>query len=354
MKTVELTKIEQTIGYEFNNVGLLEQAFTRKSHSNEHGGEHNDILEFYGDEALDYAVSRILRELFGNVSSNSFVSKLDAGELTILKSYLVEKEMLATRIEQLGLNTFLLMGKGDIDTDQGNTKSVQEDLFEAIIGAVDVDSNSDLKEIERVVYNMLDPKQYIAEYAPDGVDYNELVRKWNLLNNNKEKLEFVSYEDALNNEIVLQLTINGNLENFSGTGSTSSFARRMACRNAYRYLDSIGELSKEIDVTEGVNETNSAKAINDFKTKGYLLDVVFDDKQPSEKNEHGDIVWPVSLDVKDINGKDYSSIAKCTSKTKSKGKVALDVLKMIGKISIGVGASAAAITMLLGGKSLKK
>ena len=353
MKTTELTKIEQTIGYEFNNVGLLEQAFTRKSHSNEHGGEHNDILEFYGDEALDYSVSRILRRLFGEVSGNSFRSKLDAGELTILKSYLVEKEMLANRIEKLEFSNYLLMGKGDIDTDQGKTKSVMEDLFEAIIGAVEIDSNSDLKAIDRVVNNMLDPEQYIKEYAPDGMDYIEFIRKWSDLNNSKDKLEFKSLEDALNNETILELNINSNLEKFSGNGSTSSFARRAACRNAYKYLEQEGLLERKIILAEGIDETTSAAAINDYKTKGLLIDVEFDDKHPSEKNEKGEVVWPVSLDVKDINGKKYASIAKCTSKPKSKGKAALDVLKKIGTISIGVGAPVL-LSVLLSGKYLKK
>ncbi len=350
MKTIELLTIEQAIGYEFNNVGLLEQAFTRKSHSNEHGGEHNDILEFYGDEALDYSVSRILRSLFGKISGNSFVSKLDAGDLTILKSYLVEKEMLANRIEKLGFNAYLLMGNGDIDTGQGNTKSVKEDLFEAIIGAVDIDSDSDLKAIDGVVYNMLNPKQYIKEYASDGIDYIELIRKWNHSNNNEDNLEFFSAENSLNNETILELNINNNLESFSGTGSTSSFARRAACRNAYNYLNQEGLLDCKITLTEGIDETNSAAAINDYKTKGILVNVDFNDKHPSEKNENGDIVWPVSLDVEDINGKRYASIAKCTSKPKSKGKVAFDVLKKIGTISIGVGTPIDLIRLTLGGK----
>ena len=47
--------------------------------------------------------------------------------------------------------------------------------------------------------------------------------------------------------------------------------------------------------------------------------------------EHNSYNTNSSLDVEDINGKMYASIAKCTSKPKSKGKVAFDVLKKIGK-----------------------
>ena len=41
MNYLELKKIEKIIDYEFNEIGILEQAFTRKSYTEEHSGEHN-------------------------------------------------------------------------------------------------------------------------------------------------------------------------------------------------------------------------------------------------------------------------------------------------------------------------
>ena len=54
--------IQEQIGYRFKNPYLLEQAFTRRSYSEENGGENNEVLEFIGDKALDLAVVRYLTE----------------------------------------------------------------------------------------------------------------------------------------------------------------------------------------------------------------------------------------------------------------------------------------------------
>ncbi len=57
--------IEEKIGYEFENKMLLQQAFTRRSYSNEHNCEDNEVLEFIGDKVLDFIVVKILSESTG-------------------------------------------------------------------------------------------------------------------------------------------------------------------------------------------------------------------------------------------------------------------------------------------------
>ena len=52
--------IQKTIGYTFRNVDLLVQAFTRKSYSQENGGQNNEVLEFVGDKVLDLVVTKML------------------------------------------------------------------------------------------------------------------------------------------------------------------------------------------------------------------------------------------------------------------------------------------------------
>ena len=66
----DFSKIEQTIGYTFDNKDLLQQAFVRKSYSEEHGGQNNEVLEFIGDKALDFAVVRIMMEQFGIITED--------------------------------------------------------------------------------------------------------------------------------------------------------------------------------------------------------------------------------------------------------------------------------------------
>ena len=57
MTDKELQFIEERLDYDFNEPRLLRQAFTRKSYSEEGNGvHHNEVLEFYGDKALEFIV----------------------------------------------------------------------------------------------------------------------------------------------------------------------------------------------------------------------------------------------------------------------------------------------------------
>ena len=52
MEKVVVNMVQAQIGYTFQNLDLLRQAFIRRSYTEEHGGENNEVLEFIGDKAL--------------------------------------------------------------------------------------------------------------------------------------------------------------------------------------------------------------------------------------------------------------------------------------------------------------
>lgn len=189
MDSEDLREIQERIGYNFENDDLLQQAFIRKSYAKENGGEDNEVLEFIGDRALDIVIVKILVEEFGFYTSecddydkdkdfNEFCCEYSEGKLTELKKRLVGKKMLANRIERLGFADYLIMGKGDERNHIEQEDSVKEDLFEAIIGAVALDSKWDWKEIQSVVEYMLQPKEYLSEDEEDN--YVELIQEWSL------------------------------------------------------------------------------------------------------------------------------------------------------------------------------
>ena len=78
--------IERKIGYRFNNPDLLRQAFVRKSYANEHGGQHNEVLEHFGDAALNFAVKRYLFERYGSWTelSKNYNYRIDRNEFVSL------------------------------------------------------------------------------------------------------------------------------------------------------------------------------------------------------------------------------------------------------------------------------
>ena len=134
--------VPQQIGnYKFNNEALLKQAFTRRSYTEENGGENNEVLEFIGDKALDIAVVRYLVRKYGNAPTKDdlnkigrtgeqydyeFASSKDEGELTVFKQRLVQKDTLARRVDELSIADYLIMGKGDVLNNREQDKSVKE------------------------------------------------------------------------------------------------------------------------------------------------------------------------------------------------------------------------------------
>ena len=187
MDSEDLRFIQEQIGYDFDNEDLLVQAFTRRSYSAENGGGDNEVLEFIGDKALDIAVVRLLTDRFGYMTSDcddfdkdedddEFLCDKDEGEMTGIKAQLVQKRTLAERIKELQMEDFLITGKGDSNNNINNNLSALEDLFEAIIGAVAIDSNWDFEKIQSTVDIMLNPDSLLDDTEEN---YVALVQEWN-------------------------------------------------------------------------------------------------------------------------------------------------------------------------------
>lgn len=149
--------IQRIIGYSFENESLLEQAFVRSSYAKENPGLlDNEKLEFYGDAALDYYITRAMYNQFSEITEDGqLYSEKTEHDLTEIRSYNVGTKALAHCIAITGLQNYLLMNKSDIKNQVQNSPAVMADLFEAIIGAVAIDSEWDFEDISNVCRTML-------------------------------------------------------------------------------------------------------------------------------------------------------------------------------------------------------
>lgn len=129
----QLHAFEEKLGYTFNDQSYLQKAFVHSSYSFEHGKdikENNETFEFLGDAVLDLAVGYALFASF---------PQMNEGDLTRLRSALVQESHLALMAKDIGLGDHLLLGKGE-DASQGREKpSILSCAFEAVIGAVFLD-----------------------------------------------------------------------------------------------------------------------------------------------------------------------------------------------------------------------
>lgn len=124
--------IEGHLGYAFHDKTLLALAFVHRSFVNEHKDitHHNERLEFLGDSVLGLLVAEFL---YRNLP------EMPEGELSYLRSRLVEASSCIAYIHKLNLEKFIMLGKGERMNDGRGRDSILGDLFEAIIGAIFLD-----------------------------------------------------------------------------------------------------------------------------------------------------------------------------------------------------------------------
>lgn len=154
-KQEELKKLEGKVGYEFKNKGLLLQALTHSSFSNEqkiNKLKDYERLEFLGDAVLELLSSRFFFDTYPDMSE---------GEMTRLRSSMVCEPALAFCARELSLGDFILLGKGEEATGGRKRDSIISDVMEAVIGAIYLDGG--IKEadqfIQKYILSDLENKQ---------------------------------------------------------------------------------------------------------------------------------------------------------------------------------------------------
>lgn len=126
----ELQKLQERLGYRFEDLSRLKTALVHSSYANEKGaGGHNERMEFLGDAALELGVSHYLYEKHPD---------FDEGALSRARAGLVCGKSLAEWAVDLGLWKLLRTGNG-LDHDGGGRSSLCSDAAEALFGAVFLD-----------------------------------------------------------------------------------------------------------------------------------------------------------------------------------------------------------------------
>ncbi len=131
---MDFDTFEKKAEVKFRNPALLKQAFTHRSYLNENrasGLEHNERLEFLGDAVLELVTTDYLFTRF---------PEMDEGQLTSLRSALVNWDSCAQVAEKLGMNDYLLLSKGETKDTGRARQYILANTVEALIGALYVDS----------------------------------------------------------------------------------------------------------------------------------------------------------------------------------------------------------------------
>ncbi|MBE5845383.1 MAG: ribonuclease III [Butyrivibrio sp.] len=166
----ELTELENTIGYTFKNKELLLQALTHSSYANEQKinkrGDYERI-EFLGDAVLELVSSHYLYVKYPEKKE---------GELTKLRASMVCEPALAYCAQDIHLEKYLILGKGEEATGGRQRESIIADVMEAIIGAIYLDSGLEAAKAHIEKYILNNPEEKEIFYDSKSV-LQEMVQK---------------------------------------------------------------------------------------------------------------------------------------------------------------------------------
>ncbi len=137
MKEKDFTEFEKIIGVDFKDKNLLIRSLTHRSFLNEHKSNkagHNERLEFLGDAVLELVVTHYLYEKYPNKTE---------GDMTSIRSALVNAQTCAEVAKEINLNEFLLLSKGEAKDTGRARQYILANALEAVIGAMYLDRGYD-------------------------------------------------------------------------------------------------------------------------------------------------------------------------------------------------------------------
>jgi len=159
-----LADCEKQIGYTFANKDLLVAALTHASGA-EHRLTSNERLEFLGDAILGAVVCEILFHRYPDYLE---------GDLTKLKSIVVSRHTCARVSEALGMEEFLILGKG-MSTHPTVPPSLLADVFEALIAAIYLDGGD--APARHFIEEYIGPEVALAAEGELGSNYKSLLQQ---------------------------------------------------------------------------------------------------------------------------------------------------------------------------------
>ncbi len=162
-----LGRLQERIGYYFEDLTLLRDALTHRSFVNERpdlAPNDNERMEFLGDAILDLAASALLWREYPTASE---------GELSRRRADLVCEASLATIAKNHDLGELLRLGKGEEKSGGRDKPRLLASALEALIAAVYLDAGE--QEAISVARALLAP--YILSPSPGESDYKSRLQE---------------------------------------------------------------------------------------------------------------------------------------------------------------------------------
>lgn len=205
----------------YTNLELYDIALTHTSYANEYNTISYERLEFLGDAVLELIISEYLYK----------TSKEPEGKMTKLRSSYVCENALYEYSIRLGLNEYILLGKGELESGGKFRKAIVADVFEAFLGAMFLDQG--IETCKKFVYKHIIPLIESKEIDFFS-DYKSVLQE--LVQTDKRSLEYVIVNEegpSHNKTFTVEVKID-NILYGRGTAHSKKEAEQEAAKDALK------------------------------------------------------------------------------------------------------------------------
>lgn len=225
-----LRDFEQHISYRFKDPSILDNALTHRSFVNEKAGIDccdNERLEFLGDAVLGLCISDMLMLDFPDYTE---------GQLSKLRSSVVNEQSLAELARKFRVGDYLLLGKGEEISGGREKNSLLANTLEAIIAAIYLDCS--FNETLLIVRSLFSP--LVEEGAQEFIyrDYKTIVQELaqNRFRETPRYTLISEYGPDHDKIFEMELTL-GSITTTLGLGKSKKEAEQQAAKKALEMLE---------------------------------------------------------------------------------------------------------------------
>tara|TARA_B110000285_G_C15131833_1_gene624108 strand:- start:37 stop:879 length:843 start_codon:yes stop_codon:yes gene_type:complete len=234
------------IDYPFKNINLFRNAFVHKSYccmKNSNFTTSNiscpvdclplqempyERLEFLGDSILGYVIAKYMYIRYPD-QSEGFLSKM--------RTKIVNGKMLGFLAEKVGFVKFAIISKQIEDINGRDNYKIMEDIFEAFIGALFMDSN-DINIVEKWIINIIEKYVDFVQLIIKNTNYKDALISY-MQNRYQDMPRFLESNVAHNNmsQKVFTYIVKDRNNNILGssTGSNKKDAENNCALEALKY-----------------------------------------------------------------------------------------------------------------------
>ncbi|AQK44732.1 dicer-like 103 [Zea mays] len=265
MNYMNISELEELIGYTFKRKGLLLQAFVHPSF-NKHSGGCYQRMEFLGDAVLEYLMTSYLYSAYPD---------LKPGQLTDLKSLAVNNNSFAYVAVKKSIHRYLIKDSNYLTTavnkfanyvnlsssekdllEEPTCPKVLGDIVESCVGAVLLDSGFNLNHVWKLMLMLLKP---ILSFCGMHIDPMRELRETCQYNGFDLGLpEPTKYNGEFH--VKVEVNINGKMISCTAANRNSKDARKVAAQETLSKLKNYGYKHKRKSLEEILRSTTKKES----------------------------------------------------------------------------------------------